>query len=196
MQEGHVTYMGIGHKLPNPFWVLATQNPIELEGTYPLPEAQLDRFLLKVLVPYPSAETLLAMTETSLSEEPTDKLTPLLSPAEVKSCLQTIAGIVIAPDIKRAAVNLIVATQPGQPNCHSLAQQHVRYGASPRGLQAILKAAKVAALIDGRAHVALEDLQMMALPTLRHRVLLNFESEVAGMTTDSLIEEITCERLK
>lgn len=196
MQEGQVTYMGKGYDLPRPFWIMATQNPIELEGTYPLPEAQLDRFMLKLIVPYPSAATLMKITESSLIDEPINQLATLLSSDEVEHCLELIRGIVVAPTISAAAVNMIMATQPNQPDCHRLAQEHVRYGASPRGLQAMLRAAKVAALIDGRAHVAIDDLKLVVLPALRHRVLLNFESEVAGMTTDTLLAEVAHEYLQ
>jgi MoxR-like ATPase len=190
MQEGHVTHMGRAYALPKPFWVLATQNPIELEGTYPLPEAQLDRFLLKIHVPYPDAETLLAITDLSLDEEPSDHLAPLLTSAEVDGILALTREIVIAPALKHAAVNLVVATHPTRPEAHPLASAHVRYGASPRGLQALLRGARVAALLEGRAHVALEDLLRTALPALRHRLLLRFESEVDGMTTDQLLNEM------
>jgi len=173
MQEGH---------LPKPFWVLATQNPIELEGTYPLPEAQLDRFLLKVHVPYPDADTLLAITDISLDDEPSDHLRPLLSPGEVDEILALTLDIVISPALKRAAVDLIIATHPTRPE-------------GPRGLQALLRGARVAALLEGRAHVALEDLRRTALPALRHRLLLRFESEVNGMTPDQLLMEMTAECL-
>jgi MoxR-like ATPase len=195
MQEGYVTHMGKAYALPEPFWVLATQNPIELEGTYPLPEAQLDRFLLKAHVPYPDAQTLLAITDVSLDDEPSNHLTSLLSSAEVDGILSLTRDIVIAPALKRAAVNLIVATHPERPEAHPLARAHVRYGASPRGLQAILRGARVAALLEGRAHVALEDLRRTALPALRHRLLLRFESEVNGMTPDQLLEEMAVECL-
>jgi len=195
MQEGHVTHMGTAHALPKPFRVLATQNPIELEGTYPLPEAQLDRFLLKVHVPYPDADTLLAITDISLDDEPSDHLRPLLSPGEVDEILALTLDIVISPALKRAAVDLIIATHPTRPEAHPLASTHVRYGASPRGLQALLRGARVAALLEGRAHVALEDLRRTALPALRHRLLLRFESEVNGMTPDQLLMEMTTECL-
>ena len=196
MQEGRVTHLGKGYDLPRPFWVLATQNPIELEGTYPLPEAQLDRFLMKIRISYPDADTMMAITETSLDEEPSDHLATLLSPGEVDQVLGLTREIVMTPEIKRAAVDLIVATQPDRPESHPLASEHVRYGASPRGLQAILRGARVSALLQGRAHVALEDLRRTALPALRHRLLLRFESEVAGMTTDNLVEEIAAECLR
>ena len=195
MQESQVTHMGKSYAMPKPFWVLASQNPIELEGTYPLPEAQLDRFLLKVHVPYPNAETLLEIIDTSLDDEPSDHLTPLLSPSEVDGILALTRDIVIAPAIKRAAVNLIIATHPTRPEAHPLTSTNVRYGSSPRGLQALLRGARVAALIDGRAHVALADLRQTALPALRHRLLLRFESEVSGITTDQLLEEIIAECL-
>lgn len=195
MQEGQVTNMGRSYTLPKPFWVLASQNPIELEGTYPLPEAQLDRFLLKVHVPYPDADTLLAITEISLDDEPSDHLLPLLSSSDVAGILTLTRDIIIAPAIKRAAVDLIIATHPTRPDAHPLASENVRYGASPRGLQALLRGARVAALLEGRAHVALEDLRRTALPALRHRILLRFECEVNGMTSDRLLEEMIAECL-
>lgn len=195
MQEGHVTHMGEAYALPKPFWVLATQNPIEMEGTYPLPEAQLDRFMMKVNVPYPDADTLLAITDISLDDEPCDHLKPLLSSTDIDGILALTREIVIAPALRRAAVRIITATHPTCPEAHPLASAHVRYGASPRGLQALLRGARVAALINGRAHVAMEDLRQTALPVLRHRLLLRFESEINGVTADQLLEEIATECL-
>jgi len=190
MQENQVTCVGTQHKLPTPFWVLATQNPIELEGTYALPEAQVDRFLFKITVPYPSADNLLDMMDISLDDEPADHVTPILSPDRVNLILAQAREIVIAGPLKQAAVDLILATHPDVSQSHPLAREHVSYGASPRGLQSMLRAARVHALMNGRAHVALDDLREVALPALRHRVLLRIESEMDGVKTDTVLEEI------
>lgn len=190
MQENQVTCVGTQYDLPKPFWVLATQNPIELEGTYALPEAQVDRFLFKIIVPYPSADNLLSMLDISLDDEPADHITPILSPERVNLILAQAREIVIAGAIKQAAVDLTLATHPDSPQSHPLARKHISYGASPRGLQSMLRAARVHALMNGRAHVALDDLQEVALPSLRHRVLLRIESEMGGIKTDTVLEEI------
>jgi len=190
MQENQVTCVGTQYDLPRPFWVLATQNPIELEGTYALPEAQVDRFLFKVIVPYPSADKLLGMLEISLDDEPADRITPLLTPERVNLILAQARQIVIATPLKQAAVDLTLSTHPESDLGHPLAREHISYGASPRGLQSLLRAARVRALLHGRAHVALEDLRAVALPSLRHRVLLRIESEMDGIKTDTVLEEI------
>jgi len=190
MQENQVTCVGTQHKLPTPFWVLATQNPIELEGTYALPEAQVDRFLFKITVPYPSADNLLDMMDISLDDEPADHVTPILSPDRVNLILAQTREIVIAGPLKQAAVDLTLATHPDVAQSHPLAREHISYGASPRGLQSMLRAARVHALMNGRAHVALDDLREVALPALRHRVLLRIESEMDGIKTDTVLEEI------
>ena len=190
MQENQVTCVGTQHKLPKPFWVLATQNPIELEGTYALPEAQVDRFLFKITVPYPSADNLLDMMDISLDDEPADHVTPILSPDRVNLILAQTREIVIAGPLKQAAVDLTLATHPDVAQSHPLAREHISYGASPRGLQSMLRAARVHALMNGRAHVALDDLREVALPALRHRVLLRIESEMDGIKTDTVLEEI------
>jgi MoxR-like ATPase len=190
MQENQVTCVGTQHKLPTPFWVLATQNPIELEGTYALPEAQVDRFLFKITVPYPSADNLLDMMDISLDDEPADHVTPILSPDRVNLILAQAREIVIAGPLKQAAVDLTLATHPDVSQSHPLAREHISYGASPRGLQSMLRAARVHALMNGRAHVALDDLREVALPALRHRVLLRIESEMDGVKTDTVLEEI------
>jgi MoxR-like ATPase len=190
MQENQVTCVGTQYDLPKPFWVLATQNPIELEGTYALPEAQVDRFLFKLIVPYPSAENLLSMLEISLDDEPADHITPILSPDRVNLILAQAREIVIAGPLKQAAVNLTLATHPDSSQSHPLAREHITYGASPRGLQSMLRAARVRALMNGRAHVAMDDLREVALPSLRHRVLLRIESEMDGIKADTVLEEI------
>jgi MoxR-like ATPase len=189
MQERQVTYLGQSHQLPSPFWLLATQNSIELEGTYPLPEAQLDRFLLKLLVPYPDAESLLQLSEITLDNEPTETIQPLLNPQKINQILEASRQILIAPPLREAAVALVLATQPER------GATSLRYGASPRGLQGLLKAARVRALLSGRAHVAFTDLAWVAAPVLRHRIILTFEAAMDGLTADEVIAELAAEHL-
>ena len=204
MQEGQVSYGGQAYPLPRPFWVVATQNPIELEGTYPLPEAQLDRFFFKCKVPEPCDEALLRIVDVSLDDEPADRLEPVVSRQRVQEMMAQAREIVIPDAIKRDAVALVLATRPGKrgvsshesahisrANAHiSRGNAHIRYGASPRALQTLLRAARVRALAAGRGHVAIEDVADIALPTLRHRVLLTIESEVEGVEVDALLEEV------
>lgn len=190
MAEKQVTYAGRTHELPKPFWIIATQNPIELEGTYPLPEAQLDRFLVKVAVEFPDHKMLIDMIDISLDNEPSNHLAPLLTNNELKKLLSIPRDVLIANPIKQAAVNLILATHGDSEFAAPQARQYFRYGASPRGLQALLRTARVKALMDGRPHVAIEDIEDVALVTLRHRVLLNLESEMQGLKTDPLLIQI------
>ena len=184
MQERQVTHLGQTRQLPTPFWMLATQNSIELEGTYPLPEAQLDRFLFKLLVPYPDAQSLVKISELTLDSEPTESIEPMLNEQQVSHILKSCTQVVIAPSVREVAVALILATQPEQGT------GHVRYGASPRGLQGLLKAARVRALVEGRAHVALDDLAWVAAPVLRHRIILTFEAAMDGLSADDLVTEL------
>jgi MoxR-like ATPase len=190
MQEGQVTYGGRRHPLPAPFWVLATQNPIELEGTYPLPEAQLDRFLAKLEVGYPSPQSLVTMIERCLDEEPSRQVAAVLSPAHVTAMMAHVREVVIATPVKEAAVDLILATHPDRRRPDSGPASHFRSGASPRALHGLIKLARVRALAQGRGHVAFEDLKVAALPVLRHRVLLTIESELKGSDPDALLREI------
>ena len=190
MQEAQVTHAGVIHKLPRPFWVLATQNPIEIEGTYPLPEAQLDRFLAKLRVSYPDADALMRMIDISLDDEPSNHMQAILQPEEVQQIIMLIQGVVIATPLKQSAVDLVLATHPGGPANKSVANRHFRYGASPRGLQALLRMARVRAVLQGRAHVDVDDIFHVALPVFRHRVLLNIESELEGVDVDGALSEI------
>ncbi len=190
MQESQVTHAGELHRLPRPFWVLATQNPIEIEGTYPLPEAQLDRFMVQINVAYPDTDALLALIDVSLDDEPSDHMEPVFDRERVGEIMGLIRRVVIARPLKQAAVDLVLATLPGNRAASPLAERHFRYGASPRGLQALLRAARVRAVLEGRAHVDLEDIHRVALPVLRHRILLNIESELEGISMDSTLLEI------
>ncbi len=190
MQEKQVTCAGTSHPLPQPFWVIATQNPIELEGTFPLPEAQLDRFLIKLQINYPSADALLDMIDCSLDDEPANHAVAILSGGRVMEMIQEAKNVVLTDFIKNAAISLILATHSERANADKTAQHHIRYGASPRGLQALLKTARIKALSDGRAHVAIDDLEAVALPVLRHRIMLNMESELDNIAADDVLQQI------
>ena len=188
MQERTVTVGNETRALPVPFFVLATQNPIELEGTYPLPEAQLDRFFFKALVPFPSETELLEIARrTTGSALPELKA---VGDAEAIVGAQRVAREVpIADHVLRHAARLIMATHPNRTDLDSV-RRYVRYGASPRGLQTLVLAGKVRALLEGRYNVAFEDLAAVAHPALRHRVFLQFEAEADSITTDQIIDEI------
>ncbi len=190
MQERQVTHAAITHRLPSPFCVLATQNPIELEGTYPLPEAQLDRFMFKLKVPYPSRESLRALLDVSLDAEPADTLQPIAGPGDVLRITALCRTVLLGERCKEAAVDLVVATQPEVGGSSSGARRHIRYGASPRALQALVRAARVRAVMAGRAHVDIEDLEAVALPVLRHRILLRLESELDGLDADATLASV------
>jgi MoxR-like ATPase len=190
MQEKQVTHAGLTHRLPSPFCVLATQNPIELEGTYPLPEAQLDRFMFKLMVPYPARESLRAMLDVSLDAEPADTLQPIASSLDVLRITEVCRTVLLGERCKKAAVDLIVATQPETKRSNSGARRHIRYGASPRALQAVVRSARVRAVMAGRSHVDVKDLEAVALPVLRHRILLRLESELDGLDADSTLASV------
>ena len=187
MQEMQVTHAGTSRPLPQPFCVLATQNPIELEGTYPLPEAQLDRFMFKLRVPYPDRSSLRALLDVSLDAEPANTLPALLQPADVLGLTALCRTVLVAERCKQAAIALVLATQPAAAGDPPSARQHIRYGASPRALQSLIRAARVRAVLAGRSHLDVEDLAAVALPTLRHRVLLRLESELEGLDADTVL---------
>jgi MoxR-like ATPase len=189
MQELQVTHAGTSHRLPSPFCVLATQNPIELEGTYPLPEAQLDRFMFKLKVPFPARDALRALLDVSLDREPADTLRAIAGPDDVSRITATCRSVLLAERCKQAAVDLVLSTQPDAGDVTS-ARKHVRYGASPRALQAVVRGARVRAVMAGRSHVDIADLEAVALPVLRHRILLRLESELEGLDTDTVIQSV------
>jgi MoxR-like ATPase len=190
MQERQVTYGGSRHVLPDPFWVIATQNPIELEGTFPLPEAQLDRFLFKLFVPYPAADSLQELLDTSLDREPADDLKPVCSLDRARELVVAAQQVLCAKQVKAGAVKLVLATQPDSEFATAAARQHIRYGASPRALQSLIRAARVRALFAGRANIAYEDLAALAHSALRHRILLHTTSELEGYSANSVLDEI------
>jgi MoxR-like ATPase len=189
MQERQVTAGGEVRPLPSPFFVLATQNPIDQEGTYPLPEAQLDRFFFKLLVGYPTAGEL---TEVLTRTTEGVKVTPnkVLSGAELMELQTLVRQVPVATHVKDYAVRLVLATHSKTANAVPVANQYLRFGSSPRGAQCLVLAGKVRALTQGRFNVSLEDIGAVAAMTLRHRLILNFEAEAEAMTTDQVIEQI------
>ncbi len=187
MQEHTVTVGNDTHVLPSPFFVLATQNPLEMEGTYPLPEAQLDRFLLKILVPFPRGDVLFAILRHTL--QPTPSLSPVLDGQRLGEMIQVTRAVPVATPVARYAVSLIEATHPEWSEVDQV-HQYVRAGASPRGLQALVTCAQVRALLEGRFNVSIADLQALARPALRHRVLLNFEGQAEGLTPEAIIDGV------
>jgi MoxR-like ATPase len=188
MQEHTVTAGGRTHSLPEPFFVLATQNPLEMEGTYPLPEAQLDRFLFKVLVPFPPDDDLAQIAERTTGSA--QAVPPeVLRPEDLSSAMELVRQIVVAPHVMRYSVRLIGATHPDRSPVPEV-RRFVRYGSSPRGLQALVLAAKVAALRAGRWNVAFADMEQMAPPALRHRMILQFEATAEGVAPDDLVARI------
>jgi MoxR-like ATPase len=189
MQEQQVTVARQRYPLDPPFFVLATQNPLEMEGTYPLPEAQLDRFLFKVMVPFPSEEDLLRIVDrTTGAETPTtDKV---CTAAEVVEMQRLARAVPIAPHVTAFAVSLLAATHPDQPRAPELVREYVRYGGSPRGAQALVTAGKIGALLDGRFNVSTDDIRSAALPSLRHRIILNFEGEAEGITSEAIVRAV------
>jgi aspartyl/asparaginyl-tRNA synthetase/MoxR-like ATPase len=189
MQERGVTVSGTRHDLEEPFVVLATQNPIEMEGTYPLPEAQLDRFLLKVVVTSPPEDDIVEILTRTTGPEP-ELPEPVLARDEVLELRELVREVEVAPEVLRYAARLTVATQPDGPTPADAARRWIRHGASPRAAQAMILAGKVAALRSGRLNVALADVRRYALPALRHRLVLGFESEAQGKSPDAVVLEI------
>jgi MoxR-like ATPase len=189
MQEQQVSVARDRHQLEPPFFVLATQNPLEMEGTYPLPEAQLDRFLFKLWVPFPSEEDLVEIMErTTGAKMPTAR-----AAADAKQVVQMqrlARSVPIAPHVTAYAVSVLAATHPDAPRAPGLVKEYVRYGGSPRGAQALVLAGKIHALLDGRFNVSVDDVRAVALPALRHRVIRNFEGEAEGITSDAIVRAV------
>ena len=177
------------HEVPRPFFVLATQNPMEMEGTYPLPEAQLDRFFFKLHVRFPSSDELSEILSLTTSSEPVE----MSRVADAKSLLrigELARDVPIASHVMDYVVRLVLATHPDDSSAPKITRDYVRYGNSPRGGQAMVLAGKIRALMEGRFNVAFEDIREVAHPALRHRVILNFQAEMDGVTTDLLIREL------
>jgi len=187
MQEHAVTAAGTSYTLTEPFFVLATQNPIEMEGTYPLPEAQLDRFLFKLRVEFPSAQDLVEIIDrTTAAAVPQADVAA--TSGQILEMFRLAREVEVASHVKTYVARLIQATHPDTAAAASMAKRYVRYGSSPRGVQALILAAKVRALIAGRANIAFSDLKVLALPALRHRLILNFEGEAEGIDPDAIIQ--------
>jgi MoxR-like ATPase len=189
MQEHSVTSGGQVRRLPEPFMVLATQNPIEQEGTYPLPEAQLDRFFFKLLVPYSNRDELGSIIDrTTTGENPQAK--PVINDEQILWAQALARQVAIAPHVQDYAIRLVLATHPRGEFATAMTNRFVRFGSSPRGVQALVLAAKVRAMLDERYHVSFGDISGSALPGLRHRILLNFEGQAEGITSDDVLSEI------
>ena len=189
MQEKSVTVAGKTHKLDLPFFTLATQNPIEQDGTFPLPEAQLDRFFFKLFVGLPSHDEFSEiLNRTGGNVQP--EISAVATGEDIMQMGRLLREVPIDSSVQNHLVKVVRATHPDDPNSPDSVKKFVRYGSSPRGAQAILSAARARALLDGRFHVATEDVNRMALPALRHRVMLSFEGEAEGMSTDAVVESV------
>jgi MoxR-like ATPase len=189
MQERTVTSGTNTYSLEAPFLVMATQNPIEMEGTYPLPEAQLDRFLMKILVTYPSREDLNRIVEltTKHDESEVGQVMEREQIAELKAlCRQ----VIVAPHVQHYAIELVMATQPGTPNAAEITNRYIRYGSSPRGAQGLIECGRVLALMRGRLHLSIEDVTAIAPAVLRHRIILNFDAHADGENTETILHKI------
>jgi MoxR-like ATPase len=189
MQEHQVTVARQRYPLEAPFFVLATQNPLEMEGTYPLPEAQLDRFIFKVMVPFPSESDIVAIVDRTTGSD-SATAGQVTTAAEIVEMQHLARAVPIAPHVTAYAVSLLAATHPDQPRAPELVRQYVRYGGSPRGAQALVTTGKIGALLDGRSNVSIDDIRSVALPALRHRIILNFEGEAEGITPEAVIRSI------
>ena len=189
MQEHAVTTGGERHTLPEPFFVMATQNPMEMEGTYPLPEAQLDRFMFKVKVPFPGKEALVEISKRTTGFE-VPQLNSVMDKASLVQFQHTLAHVPVADHITGYAAHLVLATHPEMPDSGEKVKRYISYGSSPRGLQALIRGARVHAVLDGRRAVSSDDLRRAALPSLRHRLILNFEGEAEAVDVDRLITEL------
>ena len=192
MQERSVTIGGEIRKLDLPFFVLATQNPIDQEGTYPLPEAQLDRFFYKLLVDYPTAGELSEIV-TRTTEGTKVEVSKVVNGATLIELQQLVQQVPVASHVKDYAVRLILATHPNTETALEITNQFLKFGSSPRGAQALLLGAKVRALTEGRFNVSFDDVAEVALPALRHRLIVNFEAEAEGVTTDLVLQKIMAE---
>jgi MoxR-like ATPase len=192
MQEHQVTAGGKMHRLPQPFFVLATQNPIEQEGTYPLPEAQLDRFFYKLIVQYSNREELREILDRTTTGRQAP-IQPVLDAQKIIGHQELVKRVVMAPHVQDYAIRCVLATHPQGPFAIPMVNQFLRVGASPRAAQAITLGSKVRALLDGRFHVSFQDIKEVAVAAMRHRVILNFEGEAEGITTDMVLDKVIAE---
>ena len=189
MQEKSVTVGNTTYKLEAPFFVMATQNPLEMEGTYPLPEAQLDRFLFKINVPFPNKDELHEILKrTTAGSSP--KVSAVMSKEEILSLRSFAAEVPIADHVQDYALKLVLGTHPEIEGATKMVKQYVRFGSSPRGAQAVIKAAKIHAIFEGRLNVSNDDIRFAAIPALRHRTILNFEGEAENISTDDILRDL------
>ncbi|MGI9458323.1 MAG: AAA family ATPase [Aeoliella sp.] len=189
MQERQVTVGRVGHQISDPFFVLATQNPIEQEGTYPLPEAQQDRFMLKVIVQYPPIEDEIEIARRTTSVEQPE-VEPVLTPEEILEMQHLVRLVPVSDHLIKYAVALVRATRVGEPEADPFVQENLSWGAGPRTVQYLLMGAKARSLLEGRSHVALEDIHALASPVLRHRLLVNYTAESEGTTSDDVVQRL------
>ena len=189
MQERTVTSGTATHELEAPFLVMATQNPIEMEGTYPLPEAQLDRFLMKILVTYPSREELGRIVDRTIARE---EAAPdaVMDRQAILDVRHVCREVLVAPHVQEFAIRLVMATQPEQQEAHEMAKKYIRYGSSPRGAQGLVECGRVRALMRGRFHLSIEDILHVARAVLRHRIILNFDAHADGQTPETVLHTI------
>ncbi len=195
MQEQSVTVSGKAHRLESPFMVLATQNPIEMEGTYPLPEAQVDRFFFKLLLQYPSREELSRIADLTTSAAPA-ALREVLDASAILKIREWVRDVPLADTVKDYAVRLVLATHPQNEPGDGIAgsaRKFVLYGSSPRGLQSLILAAKARALLSGRPNVSFEDMRAMLVPSLRHRLILNLEADAEGISAEKILQEVVAQ---
>ncbi len=189
MQERTVTSGTSSLELEAPFLVMATQNPIEMEGTYPLPEAQLDRFLMKILVNYPSRAEMSLIVDRTIHRDEV-QLQAMMDRETILELRSVCREILVAPHVQDFAIDLVMATQPGSEQAHPLARKYIRYGSSPRGAQALVECGRALALLRGRYHMSIDDIRELALAVLRHRIILNFDAHADGQTPDSILTAI------
>ena len=189
MQERTVTSGTSTYSLETPFLVMATQNPIEMEGTYPLPEAQLDRFLMKILVTYPSRDDLNRIVEVTTKHDDLD-IQQVMDREQIAGLKAVSKQVIVAPHVQNYAIELIMATQPGTRDAAEVTNRYIRYGSSPRGAQALIECGRVLALMHGRLHLSIDDILTVAPSVLRHRIILNFDAHADGETTETVLRKI------
>ena len=189
MQERTVTSGTTTHELEAPFLVMATQNPIEMEGTYPLPEAQLDRFLMKILVLYPSRDDLNRIVDRTIHRDET-QLEQVIDRDAILQLKAACREVLVAEHVQEFAINLVMATQPGTKYAHDLAAKYIRYGSSPRGAQALMECGRVLALMRSRLNLSIDDVREIAPAVLRHRIILNFDAHADGQTPETILTQI------
>jgi MoxR-like ATPase len=189
MQERTVTSGNSTYSLDTPFLVMATQNPIEMEGTYPLPEAQLDRFLMKILVSYPSREDLSRIVDVTTKQDEVDVM-QVMDRAQIADLKAVCKHVIVAPHVQDYAIEIVMATQPGSNSAPAITNRYIRYGSSPRGAQALVECGRVLALMRGRLHLSLDDVRAVAPAVLRHRIILNFDAHADGENTETILGRI------